>query len=145
MLPVGGRPPNLIENATGPAADDWWLAPATPPSLTENGCAPTALKLGFCSSRSGFWLLPPILDCPTILVAGLPANALPYGPKTAGALAGWVGWVELVPAVSAKTMLSKYSSRCLAAEELSPDMPIDVRSYLPPQSAKTRTDNLLNK
>ncbi len=64
---------------------------AMPPILTENGCAPAALKPGCFGSRSGLRLLLTVVGCPTISVDGHPASALMYGPKALGATAGWVG------------------------------------------------------
>jgi hypothetical protein len=49
---VGGCPPSLIGEATCLALGVWWLASAIPPSLTENGCAPTKLKPGLFLFRA---------------------------------------------------------------------------------------------
>ncbi len=64
--------------------------------------------------------------------------------RPTAAPAGWVGWVELAPAVLAEITLSNYSSKRLTAAELSPNISIYVRYTLPPQSAERTADNLLS-
>ena len=91
-----------------------------PPILTENGCAPTELKpgqapLGLCPTSC-------VVGDPTILVAGLPARFLSYGPRAVGALAGHVSWLEPAPGGEPEITVSKTCSKRLCAAELSPDI-----------------------